>query len=372
MKFSSRPAFWLLIAGSLLITTHLPAQAQEWVYLSSGGNISVYELAPETGALDFKQSVTLPGAGPLVFSPGKELLYAKGSRENIPLIITYRVGLDGTLTAAGMAKVNHSPGALSIDPTGNRLASNHYKAGKASIWTLTDGIYRGEKAQEIDLAEKAHCAVFGPHNLNLLVAATGPNMIFQIPLDKKTGAAKTNLITTVDGPQGEDDPKHPRHLVFHPRLPYVFTTLESGPPGVAIWDWNIRTGQLNFIDAIVSQAKESNANKISTSTLHIGPDGKMLYVALRHGEKDASIPNESAIIGYDIDPVTGKLTEFGRFLCEKIPRSFCLSATGSHVLVAGQGDDKLGVYKRLKTGHLEKQNQIETGARPNWVMTLKN
>ena len=77
---------------------------------------------------------------------------------------------------------------------------------------------------------------------------------------------------------------------------------------------------------------------------------------------------EDSIVGFSVDPDSGRLTMIGHTDCEHVPRSFDVDETGSFVYVAGQGDDKLGVYRiDPETGSLKKVAQYDVGARPSWV-----
>ena len=72
-----------------------------------------------------------------------------------------------------------------------------------------------------------------------------------------------------------------------------------------------------------------------------------------------------------MDQTNGKLTFIKHFPSEQIPRSFWINKTGDYVYVAGQGDNKLGVYKINKdNGHLIKVVQYETGLKPIWVESI--
>jgi len=142
-----------------------PAQC---LYLSAGGKITVYQINAATGKLAKRQEVELPGAGPLGASPDRRFLYATasgvangGGKKSAAGIATFRVGPTGRLKLVHKATVNLRPGYLMTDAAGRFLTGNHYGAGKATVWRLDGGVYRGETVQEIELEQRAPAAVPG-------------------------------------------------------------------------------------------------------------------------------------------------------------------------------------------------------------------
>src|SRR5690606_3745523 len=110
--------------------------------------------------------------------------------------------------------------------------------GTAALWKLdADGVFQGAAPQIVALEKNAHSAVFSPDDRFLLVPATGPNKIFQLRLDAPATRLIANDPPYANGPQGEDEARQPRHLVFHPSLPMAYTSNERERPGVGAWQW---------------------------------------------------------------------------------------------------------------------------------------
>jgi 6-phosphogluconolactonase len=359
MKFMILKIFSVLLY--FLVTPSLVAQ--ELLYVSSGDALEVKKINPKTGLiLDF-QRIELKDISVFTFSRNKIFLYAKasihGNREN-PSIATFKVAADGKLALIYNAPISGRITDLKIDHTDNYLAGSHYGKGTASIWKLDNGVYKGELVQEILLEKNAHAARFSPDNKVLFIPATGPNKIFQLAFDQKTG--KVTRTNPALGPQ--TGATQPRHLVFHPTLNVAYSTQERKKPGVAVWNWNPSQGALELAETLTSS--EDFSGRISTADLHISPDGKFLYISSRDKQKELD-----RIIAYKINATNGRLTLANKFPCEHIPRSFCLNKTGDFAYVAGQKENKLGIYKINKTtGDLIKVMQYETGKNPIWVETL--
>jgi 6-phosphogluconolactonase len=258
------------------------------------------------------------------------------------------------------APINGRTTELKTDHTNKFLAGANYGKGTASIWKLEDGVYNGKLVQEIMLEEKAHAVRFSPDNKTLFIPATGPNKIFQLVFDESTG--KVRQTKSALGPS--EGAAQPRHLVFHPALNVAYSTQERIKPGVAVWQWQPEKGTLKLIQTLTNS--DDTSGRITNADLHISPDQNFLYISSRDNQKELD-----QIISYKINAIDGSLTLANKFPSEHFPRSFTLNKTGDFAYVAGQRDNKLGVYKiNKKNGDLIKVMQYETGKNPIWVETL--
>jgi 6-phosphogluconolactonase len=347
-----------------LLLTYTSVSADELLYLSSGGVLEIKKIDSKTGELTDFQKVELQGMSKFTFSRNKKFLYAqasmKGDRKKVS-VATYEVGADGKLTFVHNAAINGGTTELKTDHTDKFLVAADYGKGRVTIWKLEEGIYKGIVVQEIILEKKAHAVRFSPDNKMLMIPATGPNKIFQLAFDDKTG--KVTVKEPALGPK--EGASQPRHLVFHPTLNVAYSTQERIKPGVAAWKWTAEKGELKLMQALANS--DDTSGRITNADLHISPDNKFLYISSRDGQKELD-----QIIAYKINSSDGSLTLVKKFACENIPRSFCLNKSGDFAYVCGQRANKMGVYKIDKiTGHLKKVTQYETGKSPIWVETLK-
>ena len=332
----------------------------------------------ETGKLTAVQKLELLGAGPMTASADRKRLYVKasgppkdGNRRRGAGIATLDVAAAGTVKLAHVAPVNIGPGYLSLDKTQTYLAGNHYGPGKATVWKLKDGVYRGETVAEPALEQRTHSAVFSPCNKFLLVPATGPNKVFQLRFDAAASKVVPNDPPFAPGPAGENEARQPRHLVFHPTLPVVYTSNERERPGVGMWAWDAASGTLKAVQNLVS-IPPGFKGTIRTADVHVTPDGKYLYVSNRDRTDRRARTGNNTIAGYSLDPKTGRMTSIGYFPCEHIPRSIDLDEKGRYLYVAGQMDDTLGVYRvDPATGKLSRVEQHKVPARPSWVHCME-
>jgi len=358
----------LLLLLLALVSTTLTA-AQQRLYLAAGGQLTVHRIDDATGKLSVQQTLDLPGAGPFTRSPDGQRLYAMAGTGRKATMATLDFVASGDLKPVHQAPINLSAGYLDVEDGGRFIAGNHYGPGKATIWKLENGIYRGHTVQELTLEQKAHSSIFSPDNRWLLVPATGPNKVFVNRFDAKTGKATPNQPAFGRGPEGENHARQPRHLVFHPNGKIVYTTNEREKPGVGVWQWDARKGKLKTIQDIITQPEDFGGN-ITTADLHLTPNHKFLYVSNRDITQRNAPTGRDSIVGFRVSQKNGRLYLIGHTPCERHPRSFTIDNTGRYLYVAGQVDSKLGAYRiEPKTGKLTKIAQYEVGSRPTWVET---
>ncbi len=348
-----------------------PRDTEQRLYLAAGSQLSVYGVNAGSGQLTALQQLPLPGAGPFTFAPNRKLLYAVatgGAQRKDPALATLAIDKAGKLKLLHKAGVNLRPGYLMTDNNGEFLAGNHYGPGKATVWKI-DPIYRGKTISELTLEQRAHSAVFSPDNHWLLVPATGPNKVFINQFTAQVGTTKPHNPPFAKGPDGEHEARQPRHLIFHPNLSVAYTTNEREQPGVGVWQWDTEQGRLTPLQNIVTQPKGFEG-KITTADLHLTPDAKFLYISNRDITARRAPTGRDSIVGFRVDPQTGRLKLIGHTPCERIPRSFTIDKLGQYLYVAGQGDARLGAYRIETTGTLKKIAQYKVGQGPIWVETL--
>lgn len=347
----------------LLVFLVSPVSADELLYIASGNAIEVKKIDRLTGKLTDLQKVEHPGLSKFTFSPDKSFLYAQASMKNNrkqTAVITYKITDDGKLTYLDIAAIKGSTTELKTDHTGKFLTAADYGAGMVTVWKLENGVYKGSVASELKLEKKVHAVRFSKDNKVLCIPATGPNVVYELAFDEKTG--KISEKTQAKGPAS--GASQPRHLIFHPEMDIAYTTLERVKPGVGTWKWDPDKGELQLLQNLANHDDETGA--VTNADLHMSPDNKFLYVSCR--DKNARVDH---IALYKISPEDGQLTFVKKFPCENIPRSFGLNKSGDFMYVCGQRANKMGVYKIDKaTGFLTKVTQYDTGAGPIWVETL--
>ena len=337
--------------------------AAELLYVASGGAIEVKSIDPKTGKLENIQKVEMAGLSKFTFSRNKQFLYAQAAiangKKKQASIATYKIANDGKLTFVHNAPISSGTTELKTDHTDKFIAAAKYGTGIVTVWKLEDGVYKGNIAKELRIEKKVHCSRFSKDNRFLMIPATGPNKVFELDFNQETG--DISVKREAAGPTS--GAAQPRHLVFHPTKNFAYTTLERIKPGVGVWTYDPKKGELNLIQNLANS--EDATGSITNADLHLSPDNRFLYVSCRDKKGDTD-----HIVLYKVND-DGKLAFVKKFPCEDIPRSFCLNKSGDFAYVCGQGSAKMGVYKIDKeSGHLNKVTVYETGKGPIWVETL--
>lgn len=369
-RFSSTMKFCFLAFLMGHFAASLSAGEQR-LYLAAGDELAVFQINPATGNLSPLQNLPLAGAGPFTRSPDGQHLYAMASNQKQASMATFRIMDKGKLRLLNQAPVNLRAGSLNVDKTGTFITGNHYGPGKITIWNLDGGIYRGRSVHELALEPKAHSSVFSPDNRWLLVPATGPNKVFINRFDAKTGLATPNDPPFAHGPAGDNRARQPRHLIFHPRGDIVYTTNEREQPGVGVWQWNARQGTLKPLQDIVTQPDDFTGT-ITTADLHLTPDTRYLYLSNRDTTQRNAPNGRDSIVGFRVDPESGRLSMIGHTPCERHPRSFTIDVSGKFLYVVGQVDSRLGTYRiDQESGALSRISQQAVGSRPIWIAAME-
>ena len=213
-----------------------------YVSLSAEDRINVYAMDPETGALDSYAIVAAgAGPGPLCVDPQQRFLYAglRGARQ----AAAFRLDKgSGRLAPLGAAPLGSDPCYLSTDASGRFLLTSYYRAGMAAVHPIRrDGSVGTPAVMNIKTAERAHSIQVDASNRFAFVPHTaGPNLIYQLRFDDKTGRLSSNPAERrLEPPPGEG----PRHFCFHPAMDVVYFVNEQSS-SVSAYELDTREGTL--------------------------------------------------------------------------------------------------------------------------------
>jgi 6-phosphogluconolactonase len=156
-------------------------------------------------------------------------------------------------------------------------------------------------------------------------------------------------------------------LIFHPNGKIAYTTLERESPGVGVWTWDAESGKLKVIQNIIT-LPDGFEGSITTADLHLTPDARFLYVSNRDLTDRKALNGQSSLVGFQVDPDSGKLSLIGHTPCPQVPRGFAIDRAGEFLYAAGQVASKLAVYRiDPRNGELSLIEELDTGKGPNWV-----
>jgi 6-phosphogluconolactonase len=248
---------------------------------------------------------------------------------------------------------SEGPCYISTDASGKWVTVGHYTGGTLTAFQVDKNGGLKSQAQLIthtgssankQRQEKAHvhATVFSPDQRLLLVPDLGMDKIMIYRFDpafykKPLTPAKTQPYVSTKPGSG------PRHLCFHPSLPYAYL-IEELQGTVSAYQYGKDT--LKLIQNISSHPPDYTGTK-GSADIHVSPDGKFLYASNRGDAHNIAI--------FSINPDNGKLAAKGfQSTMGTVPRNFMIDPTGNYLLVANQQSSNIVIFKRDKqTGQLE-------------------
>jgi 6-phosphogluconolactonase (cycloisomerase 2 family) len=211
-----------------------------YVSLQDEDRILLLAMDAETGHLGPQSE--LPAAGgpsPLTIGPDRQVLYV-GYR-TVPAISSFLSDADsGALTPSGTVAPGAAPTFLATDCTGRFLLSAYYQGAHVAVHPLGEdgavgappcdtlatamGVHAIQTDPSNRFAFVPHIARFNDNVLEPLRESTGPNAIWQLRFDARTGRLSPNTPLRVEPATRLG----PRHYCFHPTLPVVYFSNEQG------------------------------------------------------------------------------------------------------------------------------------------------
>lgn len=329
-----------------------------YVALSGDNKICVFSIDSDSGLLEFKSELVLPGGpGPLAVSPDGRYMYA-GLRSTCQISSLMIEQKTGDLTLEKTIGVDADACYLSVDKTGKFLLSSYYGAGAISTHAIDeDGMVTENHIQWINTAEKAHCIRLDTSNRFAFVPhVMRANVIFQFTFNDKTGELTPNVQPTVLPPNALG----PRHFCFNPKSDCLYFDNEQGN-SVTAYHFDKSNGTIHpfqTVSTLPSGYTGSNTN----AQIHITPSGDYLYVSNR---------GHNSIAMFAVNPSGGGLSSIGQQPTVEIPRAFNIDQTGRFLYSSGLNNGDLESFKIDKDdGSLTPLENHRVGNQPMWVLAL--
>ncbi len=311
-------------------------------------------------------------------SPDRRYLYVACELEQFEgkptgAVASYSVN-DGKLTAlSAISSTGKGTCHLTTDHSGHVVICANYTGGSAASFAAPQGKltapawsehYKGYDSHgpvaDRQEAAHAHFASLSPDNRYVYINDLGADKIHIYTLDAATG--KLTPAGTYAAQPGDG----PRTLHFHPsgKVAYCVNELNSS---VAVLTWNAADGSLHPLQRVSLLPQGATADPSVTNTgcdAVLTRDGRFAYFANR---------GDDFIIGFHIDPSTGKLEVFSgnpRIPSGgKTPRNFRLDPSERWMLVANQKSGNISVFARdAKSGVLSSQGKSFPAATPMCIV----
>jgi 6-phosphogluconolactonase (cycloisomerase 2 family) len=281
-------------------------------------------------------------------------LVGKGAES--PRAVTLVRSNEGKLSITGVTDLHDSTGYTSFDRTGGYFLTSSYHDGHFDVYQVKpDGVV-GDRVSHQQVAEKyAHSVLTTPDNKFLYVPCVKEfNAIYQYSFDEKTGGVE---------PLGPFDakPPHmfgPRHIAYHPNLPYVYFSNEQ-QLGVSAYRI-AKDGQLAALQHATTIPRRSpytaGVRGMHASDIAMTHDGKFLFLALRD-----FVGDEDSVFMFQVAE-DGRLSLVSRKRVGDIPWCLRVSPSDSHLLVTESRDKTLAVLPIQHDGSLGDAVRMDWGA----------
>lgn len=327
-----------------------------------GEGIYVYSMNKNTGALSYRSvSDSVVNPSYLAVHPNGKNVYAvneyDGGESGFASVSSFefdRTDLSLNLLNQ-VSSVGEYPCHLSIDNTGQFVLAANYVGGSVVVLPILEegelAAYSSYKKHE---GGSSHPRQEAPHAHQIIqhpslgfVAAVdlGADRIYEYELD-----TITQTLNYMGDYPNSPRMSGPRHLVFHPSLPYAYSVNEliGTIEVLSLLD----SSRFRRIIQMIALQEDGDDRDPAAAAIKIHPNGKFLYASNR-GEI-----NE--IVAFRITE-KGQLIKIGAFPSKGLtPRDFEIDPSGKFMLVANQDSNTIVSYEiNQKTGELIDTGYIE-------------
>jgi len=328
-------------------------------YVSLGPALTLYRVDVEGAALSRDDTVMLPAnvqyawshpAAPFLYvassNGGPASLGVKGDRHYLSAL---RIDASsGALQSHGpSAPLRSRPIHVSLDHTGRYALTAYNNPSGAAVHRINDDGTVGDEVKQtatLDGGIFAHQVRVTPANDAAILVCRGNDATKDKPEDPgslrvftfKEGQLTNRATVAPNGGYGFG----PRHLEFHPSLPFVYVSRERENK---LNVYHLKDGTLEpqalFVKETLAEPNSIRSRQ-AACTLHAHPNGRFLYLANRAYDtvkidgKDVFPGGENNIAVYSIDQVTGEPTLIQNEDVRGVyPRTFALDPSGRMLAV---------------------------------------
>lgn len=317
-------------------------------YTNSGSKgIYVYDFQPKTLLATQISVAAVDNPSYLAFSPDSHYVYAVSESGSESRIHAFSFRNQTLYPVQTRSDVGTDPCYVAISPTNRLVVTANYSGGSLSAFPIGSGNEPLLGAQTFAFAGSGpdtlrqrtphvHCTAFTPDGRYLFVTDLGSDRIYgyRVAPRPDTSAFSLELSQTLRLKAGQG----PRHITFNADGTYAYLITELSGQILVL---RHTEGKLKTIQTVLAD----KANARGSADIHLSPDGRFLYASTR-------LKND-ALVSYQIDPKTGKLTYLETVRTKEHPRNFLLSPDGTLLLVACKNANCIQVFRRdVTTGRL--------------------
>ncbi|WHY92497.1 lactonase family protein [Neobacillus cucumis] len=338
-----------------------------------GEGINVYRIDQESGIWTHVQLYNdIINPSFLTFDRNQEFLYTvHGDCSEISAFKV--IQKTGELTYINTQSTGgRNPVHLVVDATNQFLVVSNYISGTLAVLPIQKDGSLKELCDLVEIPGKSedqlvnlyakqgvphpHHNPMDPTGSFFLVPDLGFNKIYVYSLNTEKGKLVVNDPAFVETKKGSG----PRHVDFHPTLPYVYVANELDST-VTTLHFDCQTGKLMLLQ-VLSTLPENNSTN-TCAEVFISPSGKFVYVSNR---------GHDSIAIFKTDQKTGLLSSIGwQPTLGETPRFFTLDTTGKCLYVANEDSDAIVSFTvDEKSGHIFSTGQIVKTGSPVCIVLM--
>jgi 6-phosphogluconolactonase len=336
--------------------------------------ISILEVDATRGALSFLDAVPADNPSWLALHPTGRFLYAVNEVDDFggePTGSVVAYALDRA--TGGLTFLNEQsskglyPAHLTVDPTGRFAVVADYSGPFVVLPIRDDGglapasdvVQNPGSGPDAERQEKSHphAVVFDPGGQYLVTADLGIDKVQTFRLGASGRLEPVGEASLAPG-------AGPRHLAFTPDSRFLYVTNELNAT-VTAFPYDADDGMIGPEIETVSTVPDTFADPKSTAEIAVHPSGRFLYVSNRGADAAAS-PVADSIVGFTIDPKSGRLAVIDYF-SEGLdyPRQFAIDASGTWLYACNQQGDSIVQFAiDQSTGRLSAAGQVTATPTP--------
>ena len=335
--------------GAERITTYIGTYTRRESFVDGKAEgIYIYHLDLSSGALTY--AATVAGSGTvnpsfLTLGPDKRCLYAVNE-------LYASEAPNGTLSAfaidpatGGLRYLNQqsthgtAPCYASIEPQGRYCLVANYETGNLCVLPIQEDGSLGEATDIVQFSGSgpnperqegphAHMVIPSPDGSFIHAVDLGTDRLMAFRLDRTRGA-----LIPADPPWTHLPPgTGPRHLAFHPHLPfaYVISELQS-----TLTACRYNSGVFDPFQTISTRPADFTGQN-SGAEIKVAPSGRFVYASNR---------GHNSIAAFAVDQETGRLSLVGHQATQGVgPREFTIDPSGALLLAANQDTDTVVTF----------------------------
>ncbi|MCZ8523083.1 MULTISPECIES: lactonase family protein [Paenibacillus] len=232
-----------------------------------------------------------------------------------------------------------SPCHLALTPDGKWLVTANYSSGNVSVHgigpagellEMKEGHqHEGSSVSERQTGPHPHCVAVRDGFVYVPDLGMDRIVTYRLAAEAGEGVLIPHGETAVHAGAG------PRHLAFHPALPYAYVVHELDST-VTVFAASTADGKLEEIETVSALPQEYEGESY-VADVHVHPSGRYLYVSNR---------GHDSIAVFEIDQESGRLRAVQhQSTLGKFPRNFAVTADGRFLLAANQNSDSIVVFR---------------------------